>query len=133
MSIPGLGKLKNLLGEFPRQSDMTQASPTQDDREQFCKQGYICGYNYFHHSFADYDNDEDISVLCNETRGNFSQSDIIRDIEEHFNFERGKHDWDNFGIYGLIEDVIVCYESGAKDALDKEEKNPERISHMWNY
>jgi hypothetical protein len=106
---------------------------TQEEREKFCKMAYEYGYTYFDHTFAEYETMEDISVLCDETSGNYSESKIIRHVEEYYGFERGKHDWDIFGIYGIIEDIGVCYEKGCKDALDNEEYNVESIKHMWNY
>lgn len=106
---------------------------TAKEREKFCKMAYEYAFTYFDNTFADYETQEDISVLCDKTHGNYSESKIIRKVEDYYSFERGKHDWDIFGIYGIIEDIVVCYESGCKDALDNENYNVERISHMWDY
>jgi len=112
---------------------MSEIDITQEEREKFCKQAYEYGYTYFENSYAEYETQEDISVMCDESYGSYSESEIIRKAENHFGFERGKHDWDNFGIYGLIEDIVVCYEAGVRDVLDSKEYNPEGINHMWNY
>lgn len=114
---------------------MTQekVNVTQEEREKFCKMAYEYGYTYFNHTLADYETNEDISVMCDESSGKNSLSAIIRKVENHYGFEKGKHDWDFFGIYGIIEDIVVCYEVGAKDALDNEEYNSEKINHMWDY
>jgi hypothetical protein len=106
---------------------------TQEEREKFCKMAYEYGYTYFDHTFADYETQEDISVMCDDTFGNNSESEIIHKVESYYGFERGKHDWDNYGIYGIIEDIVVCYEKGCKDALDNSEFNPDSVSHFWNY
>jgi hypothetical protein len=110
---------------------MTQPDITQEEREKFCKLAYEYGHRYFKNSFAEYETQEGILVLSEDSYGKHSKSEIIRIVEDYYGFEIGKHDWDNFGIYGLIEDIVICYEAGAKDGLDNNEPNPERISHMW--
>jgi len=106
---------------------------SQETREKLLRMAYESGYSYFQYTFADIESIQDLSVICNGTHGNNSLSSVFHQIEDHFGFERGKHDWDNFGIYGIIEDASVCYESGARDALEDNEQNPDRISHMWDY
>jgi len=112
---------------------MSEIEITPQEREQFCKMAYTYGYEYFGESYIEYDSMEEIRILCDESRNKKSKKAIIRKVEDYFGFEREIHDWDNFGIFGLIEDITVCYEAGARNGLDDENYNPERISHMWEY
>ena len=105
----------------------------QKEREKLLRKSYANGYQYFEHSHIELEDMEHLSVLCSDSHGNYSLKHTFWDIEDYFGFKRGKHDWDNFGIYGIIEDSSSCYESGAKDAIENKEFNPERISHMWEY
>ena len=107
---------------------------SQNEREKLLRMAYENGYQYFNYSGStiEIENNEHLSMLVDETFGNNSLSQTLRQIEDHFGFEP-KHDWDNFGIYGIIEDASVCYECGARDALEDNECNPGRISHMWDY
>jgi len=106
---------------------------SQETRKMLLRMAYESGYSYFKNSHIELEDNEHLSILCSESYGNNSLSNVYHSIEDHFGFESGKHDWDNFGIYGIIEDSYVCYESGARDALEDNECNPERISHMWDY
>ena len=105
----------------------------QNEREKLLRMAYDSGYTYFKYSFADIESIENLSVICNETHGNNSLSNVYHSIEDHFGFDPEVNGWDSFGIYGIIEDASVCYECGARDALEDNEHNPERISHMWDY
>jgi len=105
---------------------------SKDEKRKLLRMAYEKGYCYFDYSHIDIEDMEHLSVLCSETHGNNSLSATYCEIEDHFGFVRGKHDWDNFGIYGIIEDSSSCYEAGAKDALENKEYNPSRISHMWD-
>jgi len=105
---------------------------SKDEKRKLLRMAYANGYQYFKHSVIEVEDMEHLSVLCSETHGNNSLSATYWEIEDHFGFERGKHDWDNFGIYGIIEDSSVCFEAGAKDALENKEYNPDRVSHMWD-
>ena len=102
-------------------------------RKMLLRMAYKSGYSYFENSHIELEDNEHLSILCGESYGNDSLSSVFNRIEDYFGFERGKHDWDNFGIYGIIEDASVCYECGARDALEDNEHNPDRISHMWDY
>jgi len=107
---------------------------TKSEREKLLKQAYKNGYNYFQYVWVEeIEDNEHLSMLVNETTGNNSLNQTYRQIEDYFGFERGKHDWNNFGIYGIIEDSWVCYEKGAKDAIEEKECNPDTVSHMWDY
>ena len=103
----------------------------QKEREKLLKMAYENGYEYFDYSHIELEDMEHLSILTGESYGNNSLSQTYNKIEDHFNFERGKHDWDNFGIYGIIEDSNACYEKGALDAIENNEYNPDSISHMW--
>lgn len=113
---------------------MTKAQVTQEDKKYWCKKAYEKGYVAFEHmSVSDYDTEKitpDVRCSVNESQ---EYQRIIWDLEDSFNFERDKHDWDNFGIYGIVEDVSVSFESGAYDTLKNKEYNVENISHMWEY
>jgi hypothetical protein len=103
---------------------------SQETREKLLRMAYENGYNAFEYSHIDMDNldDQDFYCIVRET-SEYSQT--FNQVENHFGFEKGKHDWDNFGIYGIIEDSSVCFEAGARDALEDNEFNPSRVSHMW--
>lgn len=105
---------------------------SKETKEKLLRMAYNNGYSEFEYSHINMDNidEQDFYCIVHES-GGYSQT--FDQIENHFGFERGKHDWDNFGIYGIIEDSSVCYEAGARDALEDNEQNPERISHMWDY
>ena len=106
---------------------------SKDEKRKLLRMAYSNGYQYFKHSVIELEDMEHLRVLCSDTHGNNSLPATYCKIEDHFGFERGKHDWDNFGIFGIIEDSSSCYEAGAKDALIGKEFNPDRISHMWDY
>ena len=106
---------------------------SQEKRKELLKMAYDNGYSYFDYSHIELEDIEHLSILTSESYGNNSLSQTYNKIENTFGFERGKHDWDNFGIYGIIEDSNVCYEKGALDAIENNEYNPDSISHMWNY
>lgn len=91
---------------------------------------YENGYKYFEYSLMELEDMEHLSMLCGESYGNNSLSQTFNQIEDHFGFERGKHDWDNFGIYGIIEDSSVAYEKGAKDSLEGKEFDPDSINFL---
>lgn len=102
---------------------------TQEDLTEWCKEAYERGFTSFEFSHVPNNLDpESVRVMINEDS---EYKKLFWDIEDSFGFERGKHDWDNFGIYGLIEDCSVCFEAGANDALENKEYNPQRVSHMW--
>jgi len=105
---------------------------SQEKRKELLKMAYKNGYSNFEYSHIDIDNidNQDLYCIIHESSG-YEQT--FWEIEDTFGFERGKHDWDNFGIYGIIEDSSVCYEKGAKDAIENKEYNPDSISHMWDY
>jgi len=106
---------------------------SKDKKRKLLRMAYANGYQYFKHSVIELEDMEHLSMLVGDSRGNNSLSQTYREIEDHFGFQRSKHDWDNFGIYGIIEDSSSCYEAGAKDALENKEYNPNSISHMWDY
>lgn len=106
---------------------------SQETREKLLRMAYNNGFNYFKNSVIELEDNEHLRMLVCDSYGNNSESHTFTQIENHFGFEKGKHDWDNFGIYGIIEDASVCYEAGARDALEDNEQNPDRISHMWDY
>jgi hypothetical protein len=93
---------------------------------------YEKGYEAFEYSHIDMDNidNEDFYCIVHESS---EYQKVFYKVENYFGFERGKHDWDNFGIYGIIEDSSVCYEAGARDAIENNEFNPLGVSHMWDY
>jgi len=106
---------------------------TKSERKELLQKAYENGYNYFQYSLANIEEIENFHVVISETHGDNSLSQTYRHIEDYFGFERGKNDWDNYGIYGIIEDSCVCYEKGAKDALEGKEFNPKSVKHMWDY
>jgi len=107
----------------------------QEKRKELLVMAYENGYTYFDYSNStiEIEDMEHLSILVGETFGNNSLSQTYNQIEDEFGFETHKHDWDNFGIYGIIEDSYVCYEKGARDAIENKEHNPDSVSHMWDY
>jgi len=106
---------------------------SQEKRKELLVMAYKNGYSYFEYSTIEIQDNEHLSILCGDSFGSNSLKQTYLQIEDEFGFERGKHDWDNFGIYGIIEDASVCYEKGARDALGNKEHNPDSVSHMWDY
>lgn len=113
---------------------MTQANVTNTERKEWINKAYERGFSAFEYSnpsHLDLDPEnlpnEAFSVMCSESN---EYKRLLRDIEDFFNFERGKHDWDNFGIYPLIEDCTSAYQAGALDGL-RDQYNPDNVSHFY--
>ncbi len=73
------------------------------------------------------ENSYPISDMVKESQSPNSHTDMIRTIENELDFNPETQDWDNEGIYGIIENASVSWEAGAYDALLEREFNPSRV------
>lgn len=115
------------------------------DKSELVQMAYGMGYQCYEHTFSEYadmlqesDNPEELWLngnddtypICDMARGSCGKNSyqrMIWNIENKLGFNSEKEDWDNAGIYGIIEDCSVSWESGAFDALMDKDYNPERL------
>jgi hypothetical protein len=117
----------------------------QYDSEKLVKGAYEMGYSYYEHSVCEMkdmlresDNprelwlngNEDTYPLCElATEGGYernSHGKMVAEIEDKLGVGP-KYDWDSMGVYGIIEDCCIAWETAAYDALLGNDYDPEKL------
>jgi hypothetical protein len=118
------------------------------DKSELLNKAYTMGYECYEHSYTQWgkmlqksenpselwlNGNEDtypISDLAKEGQSKNSHQGMIWEVEDKLNFDRETQDWDNEGIYGIIEDCSSAWDSGAYDALLERDYNPDSVLHL---